>query len=156
MPDLITHFSAAYFIKIPRHWSRFRIPFFLGAILPDLLCRPFMIVYPKSASFVYGFHSPLVLVIISLLIAQFFSGEIRPRVRINLLLGVGLHLVLDLFQRQVIVAYYWFFPFSWKTFDLGLFWPEDSLRLVPLWLSLMLIIEVTLLVKKRVKKHKRQ
>ena len=152
MPDLITHFAAAYILKTPSRWSRFRVPFYLGAILPDLLSRPFYILYPPATYIVYSLHTPVISAVICLLIAQFFEGEIRSRVRTNLLLGITLHYGLDLLQKHVIVPYFWFFPFSWKTFELGLFWPEDSLQLVPVWISLVLIIEVILQVKKRIRK----
>lgn len=152
MPDLITHFAAAYILKVPSRWSRFRVPFYLGAILPDLLSRPFYILYPPATYTVYSLHTPVVSVIACFLIAQFFEGEIRSRIRTNFLSGIALHFGLDFLQKHVIVPYYWFFPFSWKTFELGLFWPEDSLRLVPLWISIVLIIEVTVQVKKRIKK----
>ena len=148
MPDLITHFAAAYFLKIPRGWSRFRVPFYFGAILPDLLTRSFVILYPPSDSVVYSFHTPVVSVVVCLLIAQFFEKGIRSGMRTNLLLGITLHFGLDILQRHVIVPYFWFFPFGWKTFELGLFWPEDSLNLVPLWVSLMLVIEAVIQVKK--------
>lgn len=150
MPDLITHFAAAYLLKIPRGWSRFRAPFYLGAILPDLLTRTFVILYPPSDSVVYSFHTPVVSVVVCLLMAQFFEEAIRSRVRTNLLLGITLHFGLDILQRHVIVPYFWFFPFSWKTFELGLFWPEESLRLMPFWVALVIITEAVIQMQKRI------
>ncbi len=155
MPDLITHFAAAYFLKTPRRFSRFRIPFYLGAILPDLLTRSFVIIYPPSESVVYGFHTPVVSVVVCLLAAQFFEKGIRSGVRTNLLLGITLHFGLDIMQKHLIVPYFWLFPFSWKTFELGLFWPEESLRLMPLWLALVIIIETTIQIKRRVNRDQR-
>ncbi len=149
MPDLVTHFTSAYILKIPDRWARFRVPFYLGALLPDLLTRPWTIIYPPASHLVYSLHTPLVTAIICLLIAQFFEEEISAGVRMNLLLGITLHFSLDILQKQVTVAYYWLFPFSWKTFGLGLFWPEDTLRLVPLWIGLIFLIEVVLQYRKR-------
>lgn len=154
MPDLITHFAAAYIMKIPRGWARFRVPFYLGAILPDILTRSFVIIYPPSDYVVYSIHTPIVSAVVCLLIAQFFEKEIRPGVRTNLLLGITLHFGLDILQRHVIVPYFWLFPFSWKTFELGFFWPEESLRLIPLWLALVITIEVVIQIQKRIKKRR--
>ena len=152
MPDLVTHFAAAYIIKIPRRWSRFRVPFYLGAILPDLLTRPIMILIAQTSYTLYSLHTPVATALVCILISQFFSKEIRKGVNINLLLGITLHYGLDFLQKHVITAYYWFFPFSWKTAELGLFWPEDSLKLAPVWMILIIGIEVTLSLKRLVKK----
>lgn len=149
MPDLVTHFASAYILKVPDRWARFRIPFYLGALLPDLLSRPWMILYPPASSLVYSLHTPFMTGIFCLIIAQFFEDNIRSRVRLNLLLGVALHYSLDIFQKYLTVGYHWLFPFSWKSFGLGLFWPEDSVRFVPLWIGLILIIEAGLWYRKR-------
>jgi len=149
MPDLVTHFTSAYILKIPDRWARFRVPFYLGALLPDLLSRPWTIIHPPASHLVYSLHTPLMTAIICLLIAQLFEEDIRPSVRVNLLLGVTLHFSLDILQKQATIAYYWLFPFSWKTFGLGLFWPEDTVRLVPLWVGLILTIEAVLQFRKK-------
>lgn len=152
MPDLVTHFAAAYFLKVPNRWSRFRVPFYLGALLPDLLARPLPIIFPTISYVADSLHTPVVSVIVCLLIAQFFEREIRSGVRINLLLGIFLHFCLDLLQRHITASYYWFFPVSWKTFELGLFWPEDSLKVVPVLVILLIIVETLIQVQKRVRK----
>lgn len=152
MPDLVTHFAAAYFLKVPDRWSRFRVPFYLGALLPDLLTRPFAVLHSPVDYVVYSLHTPVASVIACFLIAQLFEREIRSGVRINLLLGISLHFALDLLQRHITVSYYWFFPISWKTFDLGLFWPEDSLKVVPVLVILLIIVETVIQVQKRIRK----
>ena len=152
MPDLVTHFAAAYFLKVPNRWSRYRVPFYVGALLPDLLARPLSILYPPAGYAMYSLHTPVVSVIVCLLIAQFFESEIRMGIRANLLLGIALHFCLDIFQKHITASYYWLFPFSWKTFNLGLFWPEDSLKLVPMLIILMIVVEFSVHVKKRIRK----
>jgi hypothetical protein len=155
MPDLVTHFAAAYFLKVPNRWSRFRVPFYLGALLPDLLARPLSIIFPTISYVADSLHTPVVSVIVCLLIAQFFEREIRSGVRINLLLGIFLHFALDLLQKHITASYYWFFPVSWKSFELGLFWPEDSLKVVPVLVILLIIVETLIQVQKRVRKSQR-
>jgi hypothetical protein len=149
MPDLITHFAAAYVIKAPKRWARFRIPFYIGALLPDLLTRPLHIVFPSLGKTIYSLHTPISVVLICLLAAQFFQKDIRAGVRSNLLLGSFLHFGLDLLQKTVITAYYWFFPFSWKTFDFGILWPSEFLQLVPLWILLVAAMEIVARFQKR-------
>ena len=141
MPDLITHVCVAYCITKIGGFTRFRVLFYLGTILPDIISRPFYIIFPSSIYFVYSLHSPVMMILISLLIAQFFDRQIRKQVVSYLLFGVGIHFLLDILQKHILDAYYWLFPFSWNTFDLGLIWPEDSLRLIPIWIVLVLIIE---------------
>ncbi len=155
MPDLVTHFASAYILKIPDRWARFRIPFYLGALLPDLISRPWIILYPPSSFLVYSLHTPLMTAIVCLIIAQFFEDNIRSQVRVNLLLGVALHYSLDIFQKYLTVGYHWLFPFSWKSFGLDLFWPEDSVRFVPLWIGLILITEAVLQYRKRQRNKER-
>lgn len=155
MPDLVTHFTAAYLLKIPRRWSRFRVPFYLGAILPDLMSRPFYIVYPPAGYFIFSLHTPVILIVVCFLIAQFFEREIRSGVRANLLLGIALHFSLDLLQKTTIAGYFWLFPFSWKDLDLGLFWPHESIRLVPVWIGLVIALEAMLRLKKKIEGRQR-
>lgn len=141
MPDLVTHFTAAYLLKRPSRWARFRVPFYLGAILPDLLSRPVYILFPKSYPMVYSFHTPVMVVLFCLLLAEFFEPSLRPGVRLNLLLGGSTHFGLDLFQRSVSGSYNWLYPFDLETFSLELFWPDESVRLVPLWIVLLAAAE---------------
>ena len=154
MPDLITHVSIAYIITKIGRFSRFRVLFYIGTILPDIISRPFYIIFPPSIYYVYSLHSPVMMILITLLFAHFFDKLIRKEVVFYLLFGVGIHFLLDLFQKHILDAYYWLFPLSWHTFDLGLFWPEDSLRLIPFWLLLVLIIEGSIQVKLRAQRQR--
>lgn len=141
MPDLVTHFTVAYLLKRPNRWAQFRVPFYLGAILPDLLSRPVYILFPKAYPVVYSFHTPAMVVLFSLLLAEFFEPSLRRGVRLNLLLGVGTHFGLDLFQRSVSGSYKWLYPLQFETFDFGFFWPDESVRLVPLWIIILAAAE---------------
>jgi hypothetical protein len=105
MPDLITHFAAAYILKAPNRWSLFRVPFYIGALLPDLLTRPLQIVFPPLGKAVYSLHAPISVVLFCFLLAQFFKKDIRAGVRTNLLLGSFLHFGLDLLQKKQSLAH---------------------------------------------------
>jgi len=149
MPDLLTHYTAAYFISRPSAFARFRAVFYLGTILPDIISRPFYILVPKLAVYTVAMHTPVFLVFLCLFITEFFQNDIKKVVRNYLFLGVLLHFALDLLQKHLVGGYFWFFPFSWKTFEIGLFWPETPLRFTPVWVLLILISECVIFIKKR-------
>lgn len=153
MPDLITHSAAAYFVTRSRFWQKFRTLFFLGTILPDLLSRPFYILFPKLFKLTTAMHTPIFVLLFCLLLAQLFKSQ-RKQALSALLAGSGLHFGLDLLQRHLIGGYFWLFPFSWRTFEIGLFWPEDTVRLIPVWLSLIITSECILWWKNHRKRIK--
>ena len=49
-----------------------------------------------------------------------------------LALGVGLHLLLDAFQKREVDVYGMLFPLAWKDAWVGLFWADQSLYALPL------------------------
>jgi hypothetical protein len=79
-------------------------------------------------------HTPVGLLIVCALISKSFLRQRQAEVFYNLIGGVALHLFLDFFQKHLGSGYYWLFPFSWASHEYGLFWPEASLYLMPLWL----------------------
>ncbi len=150
MPDLITHTAAAYafgrpFMKVPT-----RLLFYVGAILPDLLPRPLYIISPKLYSYSIAMHTPIFLVILTLLVSEFFAPAIQKSVRTYILLGVVLHLILDSLQKHLTSGgYYWFFPFSWASFEFGLLWPDQFVVIAPYLGATVLIIELVIWVIKK-------
>ena len=140
MPDLITHCSVAYLFK----WIfRDKLALFvLGTILPDLLTRGLFLIFPFLVPFLTPLHTPLVLIFVCYFLCLFFQESIRKGVFVALLSGSYLHLLLDLFQIHIgKEEYIWFYPFSWKSYEIGLFWPETSVLTIPLWLILILVLE---------------
>ena len=132
MPDLITHVAfASFFADKKYRWVFF---LFLGAVLPDVT-RLFFLFFPNSHSaywFFSALHSPVGLVLLTLLISFFFAPEIRKSAWRWMLYGIGLHLLLDIFQRHLSeFSYPWLFPFSFYGTGWGLFWPEDPLYVAP-------------------------
>ncbi len=142
MPDLITHTAAAYFIVRRSSFQRFRVLFYLGAILPDILARPLHILWPQFYAYSIAIHTPVFLFLFSLLFAELVHPSLKKPVLIYLNAGILLHLFLDLFQKHLADGYYWFFPFSWLSFEIGLFWPELPVSLIPLWCALVLLTEL--------------
>ena len=135
MPDLLTHLIVAEGCRKVTRSGALTYWFLVGTILPDILTRPFNILFPSLHWFFMPLHTPVGLFFVCMAICQFFSTAERWSVFCNLLGGAALHLVLDLFQKHFGEGYYLLFPFSWRSFEIGLAWPETSLYLLPIWLA---------------------
>ncbi|MBN2357032.1 hypothetical protein JXO59_13025 [candidate division KSB1 bacterium] len=142
MPELVTHAFSAYFLGYHRWFRPVRWIFYFAVLLPDLLSRPLYILRPQWVGYTVAVHTPIFAFGVCLLLAELFAASIRNRVRWALLSGCALHFLLDLFQRHLESGYIWLFPFSWESFEIGLFWPEAPLRLVPIWIGLMILFEL--------------
>ena len=149
MPDLITHVAVSHLVKRPFELQRkgksavaFRTIFYFGTILPDILTRPFYILFPATYNWVIFFHTPAGIALTSALIAFLFESTIRRKVFINLIAGAGLHFFMDAFQKQVSGNNFWLFPFSWKDFGFGVAWPGEIMYFIPLWLTLVVFLEM--------------
>jgi hypothetical protein len=156
MPDLITHVAVAHLIKRPfevtypsKDLTRFRIFFYLGVMLPDLLSRPWYILFPRIQDWVTAFLTPFGALLACGFIALLFEKPLRFGAFRFLLSGSALHFALDCLQKQVVGNNFWLFPFSWKTFGIGLFWTGDAIPFIPLWVALVLLMEGILYFKKR-------
>ena len=142
MPDLVTHLSAAYFANKALKLTKYIAIFYLGTILPDILTRPFYILQPRLYWFVYPLHTPITLILVCLTISYLFEERIRKDVFISLSIGVFIHLALDVLPKHLIDKPRWLFPFSQWGFEIGLFWPDDSVYAVPFLLIGVIIVEI--------------
>ncbi len=151
MPDLITHTAAAYLITRHQKYARYRVVFYLGAILPDILSRPFYILFPAASKISTATHTPIFIFVFCIFLSQFFQAPDRKSIFITLLSGSGLHFVMDFFQLHLLGGYYWLFPFSWNFYEIGLFWPDDAVRFIPFWLLSIIAIEIFLVIARHKK-----
>jgi hypothetical protein len=135
MPDLLTHLVVAQGCRTAARGGWLTSWFLIGAVLPDLLLRPISIGFPELFWFFMPLHTPVGLFLVCMLISGVQQEESRRLVFYNLLGGVGLHLFLDFFQKHIGGGYYLLFPFSWRSLEWGLFWPETSLYLLPVWIG---------------------
>lgn len=140
MPDLITHAAGAYLARRGFGLTGYAVLLYLGVMLPDLLSRPLHILFPRYTWAAAAFHSPAGVFLACWLIALFFREDQRRRVFCFLFGGGMLHELMDLGQKHLVGGYRWFFPFSKKEFSLGFFWPEDSVRVLPYTIILVLIV----------------
>lgn len=142
MADLVTHVAFGYFAGKSTFSTHLRTIFYVGCILPDILTRPFYIIFPSLYWLVEPFHTPVVLILICALFALFFTPNLRKKIFYALVAGVGCHLLVDLFQTNIVDGYLWFYPFSWETLHIGFYKPEQSLYLMPILLIIIISIEI--------------
>ncbi|MDZ7289197.1 MAG: hypothetical protein ONB44_11650 [candidate division KSB1 bacterium] len=149
MPDLLTHTAAAYLAA--RRWfpRAGAILFILGTMLPDMLSRPFHILFPALHWWVMPLHTPAGMAIVCWIITGFFRTGERGGVFIALSGGVLLHFFLDLPQKHLVAGYFWLFPFSWTTYEWGWWWSEESVQIVPLMILLVAFVEILIYFHKR-------
>ena len=148
MPDLVTHVALAHLfrrgrsqIKRKKDNSLALLLFYWGTILPDILTRPFFILFPGTTNWLLFFHTPAAMAVLSLMLARAFPLPLRRMALGNLFGGAMLHFVLDLFQRQVLVNHFWLFPFSWESHGLGVAWPHQIMACIPIWLVMITYTE---------------
>jgi hypothetical protein len=160
MPDLITHSAFSYLVRSPfdlrpsaKILPAARTLFYLGTLLPDLLTRPWYILFPFTRDWTLFFHTPIGMGITAGFFTLLLASHLRKTAFLNLTGGAALHFLLDSFQKQVNGNNFWLFPFSYKNFSLGFAWAEDFLRFIPLWILLIILLE--LWIWKRRKKHRK-
>lgn len=154
MADLITHAALGLLFKRgqralwptrPPHLASFS----LGSVLPDLLGRVPADTAVALAShglrvpdlLLYGWgplHIPAGMVSLSAGLSLLFRSDQRRAVFANLLGGMLLHLLLDLFQDHAGGGYLLLFPLSDRPYELGWLSTEGTLWLAPVLAGLAL------------------
>ena len=146
MPDLGTHIALGYWARrfpLGRSISdRVLIPVFMfGSLLPDLVSKISEIVFSFDYYWFFNsFHTPFSLLFQCIAISLLFEAGIRKAIFLNLAGGTASHLFLDSLQWHITGGnYFWLFPFSDWTGEIGILdvadWPymlAASLTLVVL------------------------
>lgn len=166
MPDLITHVSLAHilirgFHAFKRTSLKFHAPeiwlFYMGTMLPDLLTRPVYILFPAAKHWTVFLHTPLAMLMVTLILTLCFEERTRARVFSYLASGALIHFLADALQKQVIGNNFWFFPFSWHNFSLNLIWAHEFMVVLPVVLGSIVFMEAMIYLKQRTGKDaKRQ
>lgn len=141
MPDLITHSLVSRLLLCGR-LKKYLLFFLIGTILPDVLSRIpnfFIRSCYRCSWFITVLHSPVIVILFILILVLLFPKN-RLGIFLSLTFGMFFHFCLDLFQRHLGGGYYWFFPFSFRFWELGLFWPETSLEFIPYLVLATLIV----------------
>jgi len=132
MPDLATHILSVYFGRYAKGVGRYFPALLIGAVLPDLARGVGAVMAPHFYWAWAALHTPFMLLPVCYLLSMCFQYRCRRGVFLAMYAGSLLHLALDLLQRHIGGASYIVgFPFTWKSFELGLFWPESSLLVMP-------------------------
>ncbi len=148
MPDLITHMAFTHIASRPFIWgtrslssNASRILVYTGTLLPDIITRPFYILFPVSDNFFTPIHTPFGMLIVTLIIIIFFESRIRLQGYLLLNSGVLLHFLLDATQKKLIGNNFWLFPFSLRDYHRDFLWAEDYVRYIPLTLMIVVTFE---------------
>ncbi|MDI6793511.1 MAG: hypothetical protein QME81_11710 [bacterium] len=145
MPDLVTHSGVAYLIYKLFSRRRYLIIFLAGTILPDVITRiPYFLVESGYDWLFVPLHTPVGMTLVCLWLSYFFEECERKPVFVNLWLGSLLHLGMDLLQYGIIPQHLLLFPFSLKRYEIALFSAEASMYIIPLWLILIVGVELVL------------
>ncbi|MGN7614386.1 metal-dependent hydrolase [Magnetococcales bacterium HHB-1] len=142
MPDLFAHLTSGLVATYPEKARRWRAPFVIGTLLPDIMTRVPHIVFVrfldwKIQYFLDVLHSPVAFLLASFSLSFLFVGEKRETVFMALFLGTLLHQVLDLMQEPFHDGGYpIFFPLSYQEIHWDWFYYQDSVYLFPFFLLL--------------------
>ena len=146
MPDAATHILIQIllnqFIMI-----RKILPYTLfGAVAPDLLKGFSRWFTPEYGWLFYPTHSPIFMLIIFYTISMLFHQKERLFLITGCLIGMIIHLLLDLFQINLGGGYYMpYFPLSFQRVSFGLFETETSI----FWLPVTILLTITVILSKK-------
>ena len=156
MPDLVTHMVFSHLlirlyelIKNRMGFTPFRTLFYIGTVLPDILTRPWYIIFSGTYDWTVAMHTPFGAILVSAILSLFFQSSIRKKTFFFLTGGVISHFILDALQKQLIYNNYWFFPFSWKSVGWGIAGAGTMLEWIPVWLGIIVVFELTVLIVHR-------
>lgn len=133
------HYAAGRVATAAARPSVFRECLLLGALLPDVPSKVvdslLALEWAASVS-----HTPLLWAPLAYLLAHLFAERLRPSAFWGLLLGGWVHILVDLAKDNMgFGSLMLAFPFSWKTYALGLYYPENSLAQAP-WCILVIFL----------------
>lgn len=84
-------------------------------------------------------HAPIPVAIVAYLLALLLPEKGRSRNFMLLALASALHFLLDGLQTTLgVSSEAWLFPFSWASWHLDLFWPDQSILALP-WLGAVIV-----------------
>lgn len=147
MPDLISHLCVAHLARRGgERLARRELPefpaacWYLGNCLPDLLSRvPGMFSAHRAFQLL---HEPLPALLSCYALCLLLPLRLRRAAFAWGALGMGLHQLLDMLQKTLgVTGQHWLFPFSWATWNAGLFWPDQAILAAPALLACAALTE---------------
>jgi hypothetical protein len=156
MPDILTHLLVTHlFVRVPNLFKNKLLQFYydhrsliyLGAILPDLVSKPFQFISMSYYNFALPFHSPFCIILVCAIISQFLYIKNRNVSFIVLLSFSMLHILVDSFKKGVNPGYQVLFPFSLKRYGFSLISSEMFMIILVVLVILVILIELYMLVR---------
>ncbi len=143
MPDWVSHLLIGL-IFVELFNIRKKSLVLLGALMPDLISKLFLLFFYLGFRNIVGldsFHTPTVCFLMSIFISPLFRYE---RIRTIFLVNIGLatHFLSDLLIRHFTSGIRLLFPFSMGIYNVGLFWPEQSIYVLMASLIIYILIRV--------------
>ncbi len=141
MADLLTHYVSARlpggFIGDPAA----RATLILGVFLPDVAGKLMGRIFRTPDGFNAPSHTLLGLLLLSYVIALFFSAEFRARAWLTINAGALLHVAVDLLKDNLGAgSAYLLHPFTLDGYELGLYYNENVVYAMPVDLLLAALI----------------
>lgn len=145
MPDLLTH--TLFVLPLGYRYKKTILFILLGTILPDILGRIAGVLIPSSLIvgwYQLAIHTPFCLILFIYALSFLFPQKERQTVFNSLILGTFIHFFFDFFQKTTNQGNLWLFPFSFKSFNIPLIWPDDTIFLIPILILINLLIKYIL------------
>tara|TARA_Y100001935_G_C17262436_1_gene487191 strand:- start:940 stop:1383 length:444 start_codon:yes stop_codon:yes gene_type:complete len=141
MPDGATHFLVQIIFNKITGVKRL-IPYTLfGTIAPDLFKGLHRLLPPNYSWALYPTHSPIYMLLLFYALALLFHEIERKPLIFGSMIGMLVHLFLDLLQINMGGGYYMpFFPLSFYSFSFNIIKTETSLFFLPITALITLII----------------
>jgi hypothetical protein len=128
MPDILTHLAITHFIsrtpnlvknRLVEFYTNYRAIIYLGAILPDLISKPFHFITWKLYNFGLALHSPFCVIIECFLFSRLFYIKNRKTTFWTLLFFSLFHIFIDSLQEGVNPGYQLLFPFAFRRYGIN-------------------------------------
>ncbi len=143
MADLLVHFATAHAPGRALRDDRTRALLYAGVCLPDVLYKGLLYLFGAQTWACEPTHSPLGLLPMCYVLAMLFEEPWRRRAFGALLAGAWLHLLVDVAKNYLGTGVIlWAFPFSMDLVELGWYFPEQTIALMPAALALVLATEL--------------
>tara|TARA_B100001540_G_C15645815_1_gene568794 strand:- start:438 stop:878 length:441 start_codon:yes stop_codon:yes gene_type:complete len=141
MPDGATHILVQVILNKTINENKL-IPYLLfGAVAPDLFKAVSRIISPQYEWFFHPTHSPIFMLMTFYAISLLFHQSERILLIKGSMIGMVIHLLLDLTQINYGGGNYMpFFPFSFHSVSFGLIKTESSIYWLPVTIALTVLI----------------
>lgn len=159
MPDILTHLLVTHLsVRIPYIINKKHLHFFyenrfmvyLGAILPDLISKPFQYISMTFYNIALPLHSPFCVTIICYIISSFIYIGNKTRTFFILWIFSMFHILVDNLQKGVNPGYQTFFPFSVKRYGFNVISSDMFIILLAVLIVLVVSLELYLKFTKRI------